>query len=87
MTPGGSERSAEDGEDVFLREGCPGVLEPLVYGDVVRHLGKARVIDYTYANYVPEDARAAYVEVADRLADAQTALDLVNSTVTMEIEL
>lgn len=49
--------------------------------------GSAGVIDYTYTNYVPEDARAAYVEVADRLADAQTALDLVNSTVTMEIEL
>ncbi len=49
--------------------------------------GSAGVIDYTYTNYVPEDARAAYVEVADRLANAQTALDLVNSTVTMEIEL
>ncbi len=49
--------------------------------------GSAGVIDYTYANYAPEEARAAYVAVADRLAAAQTALDLVNSTVRMDIEL
>lgn len=49
--------------------------------------GGSAAIDYVYANYVPEDAAAALEAVSDRLYAAQTALDLVNSTVTMEIDL
>ena len=45
------------------------------------------IIDYTYANYDVEQAKADYVKLNDTLARVQTALDLVNSTVTMEVEL
>lgn len=48
---------------------------------------QSNIIDYRYANYdvkkAVEDARAA----SDLLAKAQTALDVVNTTETMEIEL
>ena len=45
------------------------------------------VIEYTYANYSVEEARAAADAAADELARAQTALDRVNNTETMEIDL
>ena len=45
------------------------------------------VIEYNYANYSIEEAKAAADAVSDELARAQTALDRVNSTETMEIEL
>lgn len=51
------------------------------------YMSSASVIDYEYANYVPEDAEAALQEVSDRLSAVQTALDLVNSTVKMDIDL
>lgn len=44
-------------------------------------------IDYKYANYEISDAKAALKTVSDRLSQAQTALDLVNSTVQFELEL
>ena len=44
----------------------------------------SNIIDYRYANYDIAAAQAAYDEVSNRLAKAQTALDLVNSTVTFE---
>lgn len=47
----------------------------------------AAVIDYRYANYDVLAARADYQKVSDELARVQTALDLVNSTETMEIDL
>ncbi len=43
------------------------------------------VIDYRYANYDIAKAAADYEEVSNLLSKAQTALDLVNSTETMEI--
>lgn len=49
--------------------------------------GQGNIIDYRYANY---DVNAAGVDAkaaSDILAKVQTALDLVNSTMTMEIEL
>ena len=46
----------------------------------------SNIIDYRYANYDIEAAQADYDEAADRLAKAQTALDLVNSTVTFEFD-
>ena len=45
------------------------------------------VIEYTYANYDVEAAKAAADAAADELARAQTALDRVNNTETMEIDL
>lgn len=44
-------------------------------------------IDYRYVNYDLETVAADYDAVADELAKAQTALDLVNSTVPFEIAL
>ncbi|MCI8403224.1 MAG: hypothetical protein HFI38_14225 [Lachnospiraceae bacterium] len=43
------------------------------------------IIDYSYANYDIKAAEAAYEAVADELARAQTALDVLNNTETMEI--
>lgn len=47
----------------------------------------ANVIEYNYANYNIQDAEAEYAKVSDRLAAAQLALDAVNSTETMEIDI
>ena len=52
-----------------------------------RIAASSSVIEYTYANYDVEAAKAAADAAADELARAQTALDKVNSTETMEIEL
>ena len=49
-------------------------------------IGGNSVIDYTYANYNIETAKKDYVSVSDELREIQTALDLVNSTVTFDIE-
>ena len=45
------------------------------------------VIEYTYANYDVEKAQAAAAAASEELARAQTALDKVNTTETMEIDL
>ena len=45
------------------------------------------IIDYRYANYDVARAAADAKEASDLLAKAQTALDVVNTTQTMEIEL
>ena len=45
------------------------------------------VIEYIYANYSVEEAKAQADAASDELARAQTALDKVNSTETMEIDL
>lgn len=47
----------------------------------------APIIEYSYANYDMEEVEQDYKETAALLAKAQTALDLVNNTQTMEIEL
>jgi len=47
----------------------------------------SNIIDYRYANYDIAAAQAAWEEAADSLAKAQTALDLVNSTVTFEVDI
>ena len=46
-----------------------------------------QIIDYRYANYDVEAVKADYQSVSDELAKAQTALDLVNTTMAMEIEI
>jgi len=45
------------------------------------------LIEYDYANYDIEDAERDYHKVSDELIRAQTALDLINSTAVIEIEL
>lgn len=45
------------------------------------------IIDYRYANYDIEEVGKRYNEISDTLAKAQTALDLVNSTVEFEVDL
>ena len=47
----------------------------------------SQIIDYRYANYDVEAVKADYQRVSDELAKAQTALDLVNTTMAMEIEI
>lgn len=49
--------------------------------------GSGTIIDYRYANYDIEEVGKCYAELFHRLAKAQTALDLVNSTVKFEIDL
>ncbi|MCI8659307.1 MAG: hypothetical protein HFG54_03515 [Lachnospiraceae bacterium] len=43
------------------------------------------IIDYWYVNYDIKAAEADYASVTDELARAQTALDVLNNTETMEI--
>lgn len=50
-------------------------------------IGNNTVIDYRYANYSIEKAKEDYLAVSDELRMLQTALDVVNNTVTMEFEL
>lgn len=50
-------------------------------------IGSNTVIDYRYTNYSVEEVKADYARVSDELRALQTALDLVNTTVTMELEL
>ncbi len=47
----------------------------------------SNVIDYSYANYDISVVEKECSVVADELSRAQTALDVVNNTKTMEIEL
>lgn len=49
--------------------------------------GNNAVIDYTYANYDVDTAKKDYIAVSDELRDVQTALDVVNSTLTFEINI
>lgn len=53
----------------------------------VAGIGNNTVIDYRYANYDVEKAKADYIAVSDELRKLQTELDVVNTTVTMEFEL
>ncbi len=49
--------------------------------------GTNAVIDYLYANYDVSKAAEDYGAVSELLSRAQTALDIVNSTETMEIDI
>lgn len=50
-------------------------------------IGSNTVIDYRYANYSVDTAKEDYMRVSDELRAIQTALDVVNTTVTLEVEL
>ena len=47
--------------------------------------GRSNLIEYEYANYDIEEAKRDYDAVSDELARAQIALDQLNNTETMEI--
>ena len=49
--------------------------------------GNSAILDYEYTNYDIEEANKRYIELSDMLAKAQTALDLINSTVEFEIDI
>ena len=49
--------------------------------------GSNAVIDYLYANYDVTKAAEDYSAVSELLSKAQTALDIVNTTETMEIDI
>lgn len=48
---------------------------------------RSGVIDYRYLNYQLADAEREFKTVEESLSAAQTALDLINSTATLEIDL
>lgn len=48
---------------------------------------QSALIEYSYPNYTVEDAKRDYEAVVDELAKLQNALDLVNSTVELEINI
>ena len=45
------------------------------------------VIDYRYANYDIEKVNEDYTVASEELAKAQTALDLINNTVEMDVDI
>ena len=45
------------------------------------------IIDYRYANYEIADVEKEYERIADLLARAQTALDALNNSATLDIDL
>ena len=56
----------------------------------MREQGFARnsaVVEYRYLNYEVSQAESEYEKVADLLAKAQTALDMINNASTLEIDL
>ena len=46
----------------------------------------AATIDYRYANYDIGQVHADYLQISDELSRAQTALDVINSTVAFELD-
>ena len=52
-----------------------------------RSMGQSNIIDYRYTNYDPATAQVDMTAAGDQLARLQNALDIVNTTETMEIEL
>ena len=64
-----------------MRSALPKVRENSMYGR------GGTVIDYRYANYDIEQAKRDHAAAAEELARAQTALDVINNTALLEIEI
>ncbi len=47
----------------------------------------SNIVEYEYSNYDIQEAEAAFARAADELAKAQNALDVINSTVTFEVDI
>ena len=47
----------------------------------------SNIVEYEYSNYDIQEAEDAYTHAADELAKAQNALDVINSTVTFEVDI
>ena len=54
---------------------------------IIDRYGSANYVDYLVSNYDIEEAEQAYVEAKDLLASLHLALDTVNTTETMEIDI
>ena len=54
---------------------------------VMGYGAQSNIIDYTIANYKIEDAEAEYDRISDRLSKLQLALDKVNHSEKMEIDI
>ena len=48
---------------------------------------RTNIIDYSYANYDIKAVEEEYAKVSDTLSKAQLALDTLNNTETMEIDI
>ncbi|MCM1328790.1 MAG: hypothetical protein NC253_05050 [Ruminococcus sp.] len=48
---------------------------------------RSNMIEYNYANYDPKAAEEEYIKISETLSKAQLALDTLNSTETMEIDI
>ena len=64
-----------------MKDALPKVREKSNFGQ------SSNIIDYRYANYDIEQVNKDYTEVSAQLAKAQTALDLINNTTEMEIDI
>lgn len=53
----------------------------------LNRLSSSSILDYRYLNYDVNDVTAEYEKAADNLSKAQNALDAVNMTKTLEIDL
>ena len=64
-----------------MKDALPQVREKSNFGQ------SSNIIDYRYANYDIEQVNRDYTEMSAKLAKAQTALDLINNTAEMEIDI
>ncbi|MBR1752272.1 MAG: hypothetical protein IJ740_15625 [Ruminococcus sp.] len=64
-----------------MKDAIPKVRESAVYSR------SSAIIDYRYANYDIEKAEQDHRDACNELAKAQTALDLINNTAELEIDL
>ena len=65
----------------YMRKKLPREREESGYGR------SSNIVEYKYANYDIAAVEADYIKTADKLSEAQNALDHVNSTVEFEVEL
>ncbi len=63
-----------------MKDTLPKQREPSQYQN-------SQMIDYRYANYDPKRVEQDYITLSSKLARAQTALDLINNTEELEINL